>query len=167
MSQVNDVLGDNTEGLYVRYPRLTDVKLRRLERIVMAHRYLYYVLADPILKDWDYDKLDKELVDILNEKFTEDECRSPVLFPGSDLKESYTADEKELGELMLANHLLKEFVCEMIDHGTRHDVNPTMPLSDDKKHIQWLYAHILSMDTYVREKAKRILVQVVRIKPKT
>ena len=55
--------------------------------LVRAHQYLYYVLAQPVLSDWDYDAL----------------CRHHGIEGGggSDMEESYTEEEK-----VLARHLL-------------------------------------------------------------
>lgn len=50
--------------------------------LVRAHQYLYYVLAQPVLSDWDYDAL----------------CRHHGIEGGggSDMAESYTEEEKAL-----------------------------------------------------------------------
>ena len=64
-------------------------KLRELERQVMAHRFLYYVLSSPILTDAEYDALERDFLS----KTEED---SPVRRPGSDLESSYTKDETAL-----------------------------------------------------------------------
>lgn len=32
-----------------------------LELIVLAHRYLYYVLAEPVISDFEYDMLERQL----------------------------------------------------------------------------------------------------------
>ena len=58
----------------------TDIS--HIERTVLAHRYLYYVKALPILTDFDYDALEKEARKVLPPD-------SPVHLPGSDLAASY------------------------------------------------------------------------------
>lgn len=49
---------------------------------VMAHRYLYYILATPEITDQEYDEL---------EKAREWPADSPVLQVGSDMASSYPA----------------------------------------------------------------------------
>lgn len=75
----------------VEVVRQTDEKLRDLERTLMAHRYLYYVLCDPYLADYEYDVLDKEFMDIVGR-----EGKSPLHYPGSELSKSYSEDEISL-----------------------------------------------------------------------
>jgi len=53
-----------------------------LENEVLAHRWLYYVLATQVLSDVDYDRLECEARAALPET-------SPVHRCGSDLRESY------------------------------------------------------------------------------
>lgn len=56
-----------------------------LETEVMAHRYLYYVLAEPVLPDLVYDVLEREA----REKVSKD---SPIQRVGSSLKTSYSVE---------------------------------------------------------------------------
>ncbi len=53
-----------------------------LEDIIMAHRYLYYVLCDPVLPDLEYDELDRKATALLPSE-------SPVHQVGSSLESSY------------------------------------------------------------------------------
>lgn len=55
----------------------------------MAHRYLYYVLAQPVLPDAAYDALEREARAALPPG-------SPVHGVGSSLPSSYTADQVAL-----------------------------------------------------------------------
>lgn len=52
------------------------------ESLIKAHQYLYYCLGTPVLSDYEYDKLCRDLD--INGK------------GGSDLESSYTAEEKQL-----------------------------------------------------------------------
>lgn len=65
-----------------------------IENTVMAHRYLYYVLADPVLSDFAYDDLEREARAVLPED-------SPVQGVGSSLPSSYTPAQIALAESML------------------------------------------------------------------
>ena len=55
---------------------------------VMAHRYLYYVLAEPVLTDADYDTLERRAREVCPPK-------SSVHKVGSSLPSSYT--KKQVG----------------------------------------------------------------------
>lgn len=55
---------------------------------VMAHRYLYYVLAEPVLPDMVYDVLEREARAVLPDT-------SPVHGVGSSLSSSYTEQHKQ------------------------------------------------------------------------
>lgn len=62
-----------------------------IKKLVLAHRYLYYVLARPILSDYEYDKLEVSL--------TEEEKRE--IGVGSSLKESYSQEIIDLAQSFL------------------------------------------------------------------
>lgn len=65
-----------------------------LENLVLAHRYLYYVLGDPIISDFEYDILERSARENLPEE-------SPVHSVGSSLKTSYSQTVIKLaGELL-------------------------------------------------------------------
>ncbi len=55
------------------------------EKLVMAHRYLYYVLGQPTISDYRYDKLEH----IVRKNAP---SSSPVHEVGSSLESSYTED---------------------------------------------------------------------------
>ena len=57
----------------------------RLEREVMVHRYLYYVLAEPVISDMEYDLLDRKAVAACPPE-------SPVHQVGSSLPNSYSKE---------------------------------------------------------------------------
>ena len=57
-----------------------------LELDVMAHRYLYYVLAEPVLSDYEYDVVERKARAVLP-------AESPVQGVGSCLPNSYTAEQ--------------------------------------------------------------------------
>lgn len=61
-------------------------------KLVLAHRYLYYVLAEPVLSDYEYDTLEHQL--------TPAEVES--LGVGSDLGSSYSTEVISLAVMLLA-----------------------------------------------------------------
>ncbi|MGZ8164113.1 MAG: DNA ligase LigA-related protein [Methylobacter sp.] len=60
-----------------------------LETNVMVHRYLYYVLDNPVIHDSVYDKMERRAQELLP-------ATSPVHAVGSSLKESYTPEIEAL-----------------------------------------------------------------------
>lgn len=65
-----------------------------LADVCLAHRYLYYVLNEPIISDMEYDILEKEA------RKTADGDHQ-INKPGSDLKSSYTTEIIKLANNML------------------------------------------------------------------
>lgn len=61
----------------------------RLEREVMIHRFLYYVLSTPVISDFEYDIIEAEARKICLPD-------SPVHGVGSSLGSSYPAEIKRL-----------------------------------------------------------------------
>ena len=61
---------------------------------VMAHRYLYYVLSEPVLTDADYDTLERRAREVCPPE-------SPVHKVGSSLPSSYTKKQVELATQFL------------------------------------------------------------------
>lgn len=53
---------------------------------VMAHRYLYYVLSEPVLPDMEYDKIERRAREVCPPE-------SPVHGVGSSLPSSYTDNQ--------------------------------------------------------------------------
>lgn len=77
----------------------TTQELQHWEHLLMAHRYAYYVEADPIITDSEYDRLDKAVTPWLPED-------SPLQKPGSSLEESYRPKDKAaLAQLKLGKWL--------------------------------------------------------------
>lgn len=64
-----------------------------LERLCLAHRYLYYVEAMPAIGDREYDFLEKELL-VRDDLVTD----SPMRRSGSDLRESYSDETVRLAK---------------------------------------------------------------------
>lgn len=65
-----------------------------LERDVLIHRYLYYVLARPIMSDYDYDRLEKCACKVLPPE-------SPAHQVGSDLASDYPPEIVAAAEALL------------------------------------------------------------------
>lgn len=61
------------------------INKNKLANECMAHRYLYYVLCEPIITDMEYDILEKKAL------LTCDETH-PLRKPGSDLRSSYNKE---------------------------------------------------------------------------
>ena len=57
----------------------------KLEELVLIHRYLYYVMAEPVISDHSYDILEKQARAVCKET-------SPVHKVGSSLPSSYSED---------------------------------------------------------------------------
>ncbi len=57
-----------------------------LEVLVMAHRYIYYVMNTNVISDGDYDKLEAQARAVLPDT-------SPVHGVGSSLADSYTTEQ--------------------------------------------------------------------------
>lgn len=70
--------------------------LKQIEDSIMAHRYLYYVLSQPVVSDFIYDALERDAREVLS-------LDSPVHGVGSSLRDSYTPDQ-----IALANQRLYE-----------------------------------------------------------
>lgn len=60
-----------------------------LEKMAMAHRYLYYVKNTPVISDREYDLLELGAL----EKCSED---SPLRSAGSDMESSYSDEVKKM-----------------------------------------------------------------------
>jgi len=73
---------------------LSKEQLRKSEILVLAHRYLYYVLNTPVISDRAYDELEKAAIKILP-------STSDVNKPGSDLDSSYSQEVKDKAQLLL------------------------------------------------------------------
>jgi hypothetical protein len=71
-------------------PRLPPGPLRDGERDLMAHRYLYYVLAEPVLTDSAYSLIESSFLSALDQY---SDVFSIMQLVGSDLADSYTDDE--------------------------------------------------------------------------
>lgn len=68
--------------------------MKSIERLTLAHRYLYYVKHQPILTDRAYDMLEKEaLLAVLSD--------SSLHTPGSDRPEDYPKQVIDLAEKLL------------------------------------------------------------------
>ena len=59
--------------------------MENTEKIILAHRYLYYVMCSPVISDGEYDILERQARKGLSKD-------SPVRKPGSDLASSYSKE---------------------------------------------------------------------------
>jgi DNA ligase (NAD+) len=62
--------------------------LNKLEHEILVHRYLYYVEAQPVISDFEYDVLERKAREVLPET-------SPVQGVGSSLPSSYSETIKQ------------------------------------------------------------------------
>lgn len=76
-------------------------EIERLRMIVLAHRYLYYVVAETAVSDDEYDRIEKRLLHLLkiwpehkDEGLLEDICPSKNV--GSSLEDSYPIEVRQL-----------------------------------------------------------------------
>lgn len=65
------------------------------EKLILAHRYLYYVLGNPVLSDQKYDKLEKKFLKLYPDSEVIKTC-------GSDLSSDYSEEI-----IIMANDILK------------------------------------------------------------
>lgn len=63
--------------------------MSEIEKLVLAHRYLYYVKSRPVISDRDYDALEKLALAQHSDSET-------LNAPGSDLQSSYSDEVKAL-----------------------------------------------------------------------
>lgn len=71
--------------------RLSAKKLKELEDLTMAHRFLYYVECAPVLTDHEYDVIERKARAALPET-------SMVQKVGSSLESDYTDEQKKIAE---------------------------------------------------------------------
>lgn len=57
----------------------------------MAHRYLYYVKNTPVISDMEYDMMEREALQVVDENH-------PLHSPGSDMESSYSKEIKRIAE---------------------------------------------------------------------
>ncbi len=83
-----------------------------LREIIRKHDYQYYVLADPIIPDEEYDSLIREL-EALEEKYPELVTpESPTRRVGSDLTKEFPTRVHSIPMLSIANAYTEDEVCE-------------------------------------------------------
>lgn len=63
----------------------------------MAHRYLYYVLSDPVISDYEYDQVEKHARE-------EAPAEHPIQQVGSSLASSYTKEQIALAHTFLEQY---------------------------------------------------------------
>lgn len=69
--------------------------MENIEDLIMAHRYLYYVLSEPVMADTIYDTLERRARAELPDT-------SPVHGIGSSLQSSYTSAQIALAQRILS-----------------------------------------------------------------
>ncbi len=66
----------------------------KIEDLCLAHRFLYYVLNQPVISDFEYDKLEKQALLVADEDHA-------IKEPGSDLEDSYSEEIKEIAYTLI------------------------------------------------------------------
>lgn len=112
--EVEALLGSRKTELPVKAtaPQSDVVILQRfsyLQLRCLAHRYLYYVKTTPVISDQEYDKLERELVNLCEsfpKLWDDSEFRDccPTESVGSSMKESYPDAAKWLAQNMLMEY---------------------------------------------------------------
>lgn len=74
--------------------------MKSIERLTLAHRYLYYVKNQPILSDRAYDLLEKEALLAVSHD-------SPLQKPGSDKEDDYPPQIRNLAQVLLDHEAQK------------------------------------------------------------
>ncbi|MGC9341967.1 MAG: NAD-dependent DNA ligase LigA, partial [Bacteroidales bacterium] len=83
-------------------------RIEKLRKELNDHNYRYYVLADPSISDYDYDRMMKELME-LEKQFPElDDVNSPSKRVGSDLTEDFETVKHKYAMLSLGNTYSRE-----------------------------------------------------------
>lgn len=105
-----ELLAEKRRGLTLKWNELMGrqpgcpympAQLQEAETRAMAHRYLYYVEASPVIPDSDYDALDAAILPWLAPE-------SPLHKPGSSLQESYTPEQRRCAALLKVGKWLHE-----------------------------------------------------------
>ena len=78
-------------------------KINELRERLRTHNYKYYVLAEPSISDYEYDKLLNELIELENEHPELITPDSPSQRVGSDLTKEFKSFQHKFQMLSLAN----------------------------------------------------------------
>ncbi|RCK76105.1 MAG: DNA ligase [Anaerolineae bacterium] len=96
-------------------------RLQELRKQIQYHNYRYYVLNDPVISDYEYDQLYKELVKIEQEHPEWVTPDSPTQRVGGLVAEKFEKVQHPVPILSLANAFTKEEVREWFERITRLD----------------------------------------------
>jgi len=80
-----------------------EIRLRELREVLHGHNYNYYVLAQPVISDFEFDGLMRELQDLENEHPEFFDSSSPTQRVGSDLSKDFEQVEHKYPMLSLGN----------------------------------------------------------------
>ena len=84
-----------------------------LVKVLNEHNYRYYVLSQPLISDFEFDQLLKELeaLEIKHPEFRDE--NSPTLRVGSDIVKSFNTVEHKFPMVSLSNSYSKEEIIEL------------------------------------------------------
>lgn len=77
---------------------MSNIQKLSLEDQCLVHRVLYYVFAQPVISDRDYDMMERAAVHSLEDQGIENH---PLLKPGSDQLNTYPNDIVEIAKSVL------------------------------------------------------------------
>jgi len=98
-------------------------RIQELREILHKHNYYYYVLAQPVISDLEYDRLMQELIDLEKKHPEWQDENSPTMRVGDDRNQEFQHAEHRYPMLSLANTYSKE---ELNDFDRRiRDVIPS------------------------------------------
>lgn len=78
-------------------------RINELRKELNQHNYNYYVLSNPVISDFEFDKMLRELTDLENQYPEFDDPNSPSKRVGSDINKSFTQVEHKYPMLSLSN----------------------------------------------------------------
>lgn len=82
---------------------LVEKKIEELRKLILKHDYNYYVLAEPLISDENYDKLIKDLEKLESENPHLITFDSPTQRVGKDLTKEFNPVKHKVPMLSLAN----------------------------------------------------------------
>ncbi len=105
-------------------------KIEELRKQILKHDYNYYVLAEPVISDENYDKLIKELEKLETENPHLITSDSPTQRVGKDLTKEFNPVKHKIPMLSLANSYDEQ---DLIDFDRR--VKESLPASEKVEYV--------------------------------
>jgi DNA ligase (NAD+) len=131
----------------------TGARIKKLREVLNEHNYRYYVLNQPVISDFEYDKLMRELIDLESAHPESFDPNSPSQRVGDDRNREFQQVEHKYPVLSLGNTYSKE---EIVDFDNRirkviHDpVEYVCELKYDGASISLTYGNGILMQAVTR-----------------